>query len=143
MRELDGDPRLVDEAADEPTLARRVRQDPLQRLDLLEPGDSDGLDLIDLGHAALRELLEDVILPETLAQRFHCVEGIMARVAGPLTDYSELEAVLGYHFKDRALLERALRHASWCNEQQASAARTTSGSSSSAMRSSTSSSAIA
>jgi ribonuclease-3 len=32
-------------------------------------------------------------------------------------DYSELEAVLGYHFKDRALLETALRHASWCNEQ--------------------------
>jgi ribonuclease III len=35
-----------------------------------------------------------------------------------VADYSELEAVLGYHFKDRALLERALRHASWCNEQQ-------------------------
>jgi ribonuclease-3 len=33
-------------------------------------------------------------------------------------DYSALETVLGYHFKDRALLERALRHASWCNEQQ-------------------------
>jgi ribonuclease III len=32
-------------------------------------------------------------------------------------DYSELEAVLGYRFRDRALLERALRHASWCNEQ--------------------------
>jgi ribonuclease-3 len=35
-----------------------------------------------------------------------------------VADYSALEAVLGYHFKDRALLERALRHASWCNEQQ-------------------------
>jgi ribonuclease-3 len=34
------------------------------------------------------------------------------------SDYSELEAVLGYPFKNRALLERALRHASWCNEQQ-------------------------
>ena len=34
------------------------------------------------------------------------------------SNYSELEAVLGYPFKDRALLERALRHASWCNEQQ-------------------------
>jgi ribonuclease-3 len=33
-------------------------------------------------------------------------------------DYSALEATLGYQFKDRALLERALRHASWCNEQQ-------------------------
>ena len=32
-------------------------------------------------------------------------------------DYRELEDVLGYHFVDRALLERALRHASWCNEQ--------------------------
>jgi len=45
-------------------------------------------------------------------------------VPGPPSDksdssnYSELEAVLGYPFKDRALLERALRHASWCNEQQ-------------------------
>ena len=33
-------------------------------------------------------------------------------------DYSALEAVLGYQFSDRALLERALRHASWCNEQK-------------------------
>ena len=33
-------------------------------------------------------------------------------------DYSELETVLGYQFSDRSLLERALRHASWCNEQQ-------------------------
>jgi len=31
--------------------------------------------------------------------------------------YAELEAVLGYKFRDRALLEQALRHASWCNEQ--------------------------
>jgi ribonuclease-3 len=31
-------------------------------------------------------------------------------------DYSALEAVLGYTFRDRGLLERALRHASWCNE---------------------------
>jgi ribonuclease-3 len=34
-----------------------------------------------------------------------------------VADYSELESVLGYRFKDRALLEQALRHASWCNEQ--------------------------
>ncbi|MEP6860638.1 MAG: ribonuclease III [Deltaproteobacteria bacterium] len=33
-------------------------------------------------------------------------------------DYAELETVLGYQFHDRLLLERALRHASWCNEQQ-------------------------
>ncbi|HTR52864.1 MAG TPA: ribonuclease III [Kofleriaceae bacterium] len=33
-----------------------------------------------------------------------------------MPDYSELEAVLGYRFTDRALLEQALRHASWCNE---------------------------
>jgi ribonuclease III len=32
-------------------------------------------------------------------------------------DYSELESVLGYTFRDRGLLETALRHASWCNEQ--------------------------
>jgi ribonuclease-3 len=34
-----------------------------------------------------------------------------------VADYSELEALLGYHFADRALLEQALRHPSWCNEQ--------------------------
>ncbi len=34
-----------------------------------------------------------------------------------MADYSELEGVLGYTFRDRDLLERALRHASWCNEQ--------------------------
>jgi len=32
-------------------------------------------------------------------------------------DYSALEVVLGYSFRDRALLEHALRHSSWCNEQ--------------------------
>jgi ribonuclease-3 len=31
--------------------------------------------------------------------------------------FGELEAILGYAFRDRALLEKALRHASWCNEQ--------------------------
>lgn len=35
-----------------------------------------------------------------------------------MPDYSALEAVLGHTFRDRVLLERALRHASWCNEQQ-------------------------
>jgi ribonuclease-3 len=34
-----------------------------------------------------------------------------------LEDYAELEAILGYKFRDRMLLEQALRHASWCNEQ--------------------------
>jgi len=34
-----------------------------------------------------------------------------------VADYSELEALLGYHFANRALLEQALRHPSWCNEQ--------------------------
>ena len=37
-----------------------------------------------------------------------------------MADYSELEGVLGYTFRDGALLVRALRHASWCNEQQQS-----------------------
>ncbi len=34
-----------------------------------------------------------------------------------MADYSELEAVLGHTFADRDLLDQALRHASWCNEQ--------------------------
>ncbi len=34
-----------------------------------------------------------------------------------MPDYSELETVLGHTFRDRGLLEQALRHASWCNEQ--------------------------
>ncbi len=33
-----------------------------------------------------------------------------------MADYSALEAMLGYTFRDRSLLEQALRHASWCNE---------------------------
>jgi ribonuclease III len=34
-----------------------------------------------------------------------------------VADYSTLESMLGYTFRDRGLLEQALRHASWCNEQ--------------------------
>lgn len=34
-----------------------------------------------------------------------------------MAGYSELEAVLGYTFKDQLILETALRHPSWCNEQ--------------------------
>src|SRR3954447_2296487 len=33
-----------------------------------------------------------------------------------VADYSSLEAMLGYAFRERGLLEQALRHASWCNE---------------------------
>jgi ribonuclease-3 len=36
-----------------------------------------------------------------------------------VADYSALEAMLGYTFRERALLEQALRHASWCNEHAA------------------------
>jgi ribonuclease III len=36
-----------------------------------------------------------------------------------VADYSALEAMLGYTFQDRSLLERALRHTSWCNEHSA------------------------
>ena len=36
---------------------------------------------------------------------------------GVVADYSELEGVLGVPFKDHVLLEQALRHPSWCNEQ--------------------------
>jgi ribonuclease-3 len=39
-------------------------------------------------------------------------------VADP-SDYGSLEATLGYTFRDRGLLEQALRHASWCNEHPA------------------------
>lgn len=34
-----------------------------------------------------------------------------------MPDYSALERILGYHFHDGGMLEHALRHASWCNEQ--------------------------
>jgi len=34
-----------------------------------------------------------------------------------VADYSALEAVLGYPFADKVVLETALRHPSWCNEQ--------------------------
>lgn len=37
--------------------------------------------------------------------------------ARQLAQLGELEAVLGYTFRDRGLLEQALRHASFCNEQ--------------------------
>jgi ribonuclease-3 len=36
-----------------------------------------------------------------------------------VADYSTLEAMLGYTFRERGLLEQALRHASWCNEHSA------------------------
>jgi hypothetical protein len=69
--QLDGDPRLVDEAADEPALVRLVGEDPLERLDLLEPGDADRLDLVDLGHPTLRDPLEDVVLADPVAEALH------------------------------------------------------------------------
>lgn len=39
------------------------------------------------------------------------------------SDFGALEAVLGYTFVNRALLEQALRHTSWCNEQPANTPR--------------------
>lgn len=39
----------------------------------------------------------------------------MDSVADP-SSFDALEAVLGYAFRDRAVLAQALRHASWCNE---------------------------
>ena len=33
------------------------------------------------------------------------------------SDYATLEGILSYSFRDRGVLEQALRHASWCNEQ--------------------------
>jgi ribonuclease-3 len=37
------------------------------------------------------------------------------------TDLDKLEELIGHRFADRALLELALRHSSWCNEQGADA----------------------
>ncbi len=37
-------------------------------------------------------------------------------MSAPRDDYDRLEAVLGYRFRDRAILATALRHASWANE---------------------------
>src|SRR5215470_17413280 len=36
-----------------------------------------------------------------------------------LVGFCSVEAMLGYAFRDRSLLEQALRHASWCNEHTA------------------------
>jgi len=41
----------------------------------------------------------------------------VAEPADPLGHLGALEEVLGYTFRDRGLLEQALRHASFCNEQ--------------------------
>ena len=41
----------------------------------------------------------------------------MASISPPTTDCGGLEVILGYSFRDRSLLEQALRHASYCNEQ--------------------------
>jgi ribonuclease-3 len=41
------------------------------------------------------------------------------------TDLERLEELLGHRFADRALLELALRHSSWCNEQAADAPAST------------------
>src|SRR5215510_4058111 len=41
------------------------------------------------------------------------------KVPWVVADYSSLEAMLGYAFRERSLLEQALRHASWCNEHPA------------------------
>ncbi len=35
-----------------------------------------------------------------------------------LVDPEGLEAILGYTFRDRSLLEQSLRHTTWCNEQR-------------------------
>src|SRR5256885_2912026 len=41
------------------------------------------------------------------------------KVPWVVADYSSLEAMLGHTFRDRSVLEQALRHASWCNEHPA------------------------
>src|SRR5262245_33294806 len=143
MRQLDGDARLVDEAANEPALARGARQDALERLHLLEARDADGLDLVDLGHPALRDLLEDVVLAETLAQRFH--RPTLSRhessnlLVWPITpSWKPFSATRSW--TGRSSSKRCATRAGVTSRPTSS--RTTSGSSSSATRCSISSSAI-
>ena len=64
--ELRGDPRLVDEHLDERLVGREVRQDLLDRDQLLEAVLADQLRLEQLGHAADREAIEDLIPPDLL-----------------------------------------------------------------------------
>ena len=69
MIELRGDPRLVDEHLDERLIAGEVRQDLLDRDELLEPELTDQLRLEQLGHATDREPIEDLVPPDLLGGR--------------------------------------------------------------------------
>jgi len=57
-------PRLVQEHRDELLVFGERRQDPLDGDDLLEPLDTEGLRLEDLGHPAHADALEQEILAE-------------------------------------------------------------------------------
>ncbi len=61
-------------------------------------------------------------MPEQLAQRIPLRRGYRGSCPSHLPS-SELEAILGYAFRDLGLLEKALRHASYCNEQGPGAAK--------------------
>jgi hypothetical protein len=66
MIELRGDARFVDEHLDERLVAGEVGQDLLDRDQLLEPELADQLRLEQLGHAAYRDAIENLILPDLL-----------------------------------------------------------------------------
>ena len=62
--ELARDLRLIDEHLDEVGVLGHRRQDPLDREDLLEAFDAEGLGLEDLGHAADADAFEQQVFPE-------------------------------------------------------------------------------
>src|SRR5262249_14767718 len=61
VREVRGEPRLVEEHLDELLLLAQMRKDALDRDALLEPLDPPVLGDVHLGHAARREALDDLI----------------------------------------------------------------------------------
>jgi hypothetical protein len=64
VRQLSGDARLVDEHADELTVLGDVRQDALDRDDLIDARSPFGNGFEDLRHAADADTLQQQILPE-------------------------------------------------------------------------------
>src|SRR5436853_408880 len=68
-------PRLVEEHADELLLLGQVRQDALDRDDLLEPLEARALGAVHLGHAAGGDTLDDSIALLLLGHLGRCATG--------------------------------------------------------------------
>ncbi len=67
------DPRFIDEHLDERSIVREVRQDLLDRDQLFEAEVALELGLEQLGHAADRQSIEDLVLPDLLGSHAgHC-----------------------------------------------------------------------